>query len=108
MSTTFDCYLGCTKSFKRLSTHVAQNAVCGAHYTATEHKSALPIPNDIHLSTNVPQRFGARLNVSSRSLHGGLNPTRESAISVDELPVATENHEVSDDFAVDDDNNVVF
>ena len=67
-----DHCVGCLKTFKRLLTHLAQNAVCASHY-AVHDKSAESIlsifPNDDHLNTSHVSEGAtcSRLNVSSSS-----------------------------------------
>jgi hypothetical protein len=95
---SFDRCRGRRKPFKRLSTHIAQNAVCAGHYGTTAHKSSLPIPNNI------------RLDLDSYSCQVDSHPIlRKSAANTgqDKLPPVAHENEVEDDFMVDDDNNVV-
>ena len=105
--------VGCSKSFTRLSTHLAQNAGCAAHYnrghisTAAHNKSAtIPtIPNDgNHFQQGVAYtRLHSRF-VSSRP---ALLPIGESSIAGDnELHVGNVN-EVDSNFVVDDDDDFV-
>ena len=106
---SFDRCRGCRKPFKRLSTHIAQNAVCAGHYGTTAHKSSLPIPNNIHANTYAP---GARtrLDLDSYSCQFDSHPIlRKSAANTgrDKLPPVADENEVEDDFMVDDDNDVV-
>ena len=103
--------LGCRKSFKRLSTHIAQSAVCAAHYGNTAHKSSLPIPNDIHQNTYALQGARTRLNLNSSAQHDSfpIPLTRKSAVNAGRgnLPPVAEENVVEDDFMVDDDYDVV-
>ncbi len=103
--------LGCRKSFKRLSTHIAQSAVCAAHYGKTAHKSSLPIPNNIHQNTYALQGACTRLDLNSSAQHDSfpIPLTRKSAVNAGRgnLPPVAEENVVKDDFMVDDDYDVV-
>jgi hypothetical protein len=106
---SFDRCRGCRKPFKRLSTHIAQNAVCAGHYGTTAHKSSLPIPNNIHANTYA-QGARTRLDLDSYSCQFDSHPIlRKSAANTgrDKLPPVADENEVEDDFMVDDDNDVV-
>jgi hypothetical protein len=105
----FDRCCGCRKPFKRLSTHIAQNAACAGYNGTTAHKSSLPIPNNIHANTYA-QEARKSLDLDSNSCQADLHPTlRKSAVNAgqDKLPPVADKNEVKGDFMVDDDNNVV-
>ena len=113
MSSFVRC-VGCTKSFKRLSTHLAQNAVCAAHYygshisTACDKVATNPsIANDGGSSFQ-QEVANTRLNSRSSSRHPALLPIRESVIEEDnELHIGNAN-DVDDNFVVDDDDDFAF
>jgi hypothetical protein len=106
-----DHCVGCLKSFKRLLTHLAQNAECASHY-AVHNKSAATIlsivPNDDHLNTShvFEGATCSRLNVSSSSscrlLLGKESGTIFGEADNNELHVEDVN-KFEDDFVVDDD-----
>jgi hypothetical protein len=106
-----DHCVGCLQTFKRLLSHLAQNAVCALHY-AVHDKSAATIlsivPNDDHLNTSHVSK-GATcscLNVSSSSscclLLGKESGTIFGEADNNELHVEDVN-KFEDDFVVDDD-----
>ena len=104
-----DVCSSCKQRFKRLSTHIAQNAVRAGHYGTTAHKSSLPIPNNIHTNTYA-QGARTRLDLDSYSCQFDSHPIlRKSAANTgrDKLPPVADENEVEDDFMVDDDNDVV-
>ena len=106
---TSDVCVGCQKPFKRLATHLAQNAGCASHYSANDISAAAisTISNDGRVNTsNVSQgATRSRLNWSSTSSRGLLSVKESGAISGevnDELRVEDVN-EFEDDFVGDDD-----
>ena len=105
--------VGCTKLFKRLSTHHPQNAGCAAHYycghTSTAHKELAWTPtllNDRNFLRDATSSTCLHLRSSSSSC--GLPPVRKSVIVGDNNKLNV--NEVDDDFVVngDDDNFVAF
>jgi hypothetical protein len=82
---TSDLCVGCQKPFKRLATHLAQNAGCASHYSANDKSAAAisTISNDGHVNTsNVSQgATRSRLNWSSTSSRGLLSVKESGAIS---------------------------
>ncbi|KAI2511195.1 hypothetical protein MHU86_3160 [Fragilaria crotonensis] len=112
MSSFVRC-VGCTKSFKRLSTHLAQNAVCAAHYygshisTACDKVATNPSITNDGGSSFQQEVANTRLNSRSSSRRPALLPTRESVIEGDnELHIGNAN-KVDDNFVVDDDDDFV-
>ena len=116
MSSLVQC-VGCSKSFKRLSTHLAQNAGCAAHYhnrghinTAAHNKhnksATIPtIPNDgNHFQQAVAN---TRLNSRFVSSRPALLPIRESVIAGDNEPHVGNVNEVDGNIVVDDDDDFV-
>ena len=105
-----DHCVGCLKSFKRLLTHLAQNAVCALHYAAHDNSApaVLSIPNYCHLNTSHALSEGATRshpNVRSSSFHGlllGKESCTSSGEADNELHVEDVN-EFEDDFVVDED-----
>jgi hypothetical protein len=108
--------VGCTKLFKRLSTHLAQNAGCAVHHYCG-HTSTAPhkewattptIPNDKKILRETTS--STCLNFMSSSSRCGLPPERKSAIVGDHNLSARNVNEVDDDFVVDgrNDNFIAF
>jgi hypothetical protein len=114
MSTSNLC-VGCQQPFKRLATHLAQNAGCASHYSANDKSAAAisTISNDGHVNTSNVSQGATRscLNWSLTSSSRGLLSVKESgAISGevnDELRVEDVN-EFEDDFVGDDDLPTTF
>jgi hypothetical protein len=102
---------GCLKTFKRLLTHLAQNAACASHYAAHDKQSApkvLSIPrNDGHLNTSNVSEGATRShpNVSSSSFRGLLlaKESRTTFGEADNELHVEDVDEFEDDFVVDDD-----
>ncbi|KAI2504689.1 hypothetical protein MHU86_9799 [Fragilaria crotonensis] len=101
--------VGCTKSFKWLSTHL----VCAAHYygshiTSTACDKAATILTIANDGSSFQQEVAnTRLNSRSSSRHPALLPIREGVIEEDnELHIGNAN-DVDDNFVVDDDDDFV-
>ena len=105
--------VGCTKLFKRLSTHIAQNAGCAAHYncghTSTAHKESARTPTLLNDRNFLREAASSTcLNYRSSSSRCGLQPVRKSVIVGDNNKLNV--NEVNNDFVVDgdDDNFIAF
>jgi hypothetical protein len=104
--------VGCTKLFKRLSTHLAQNAGCAAHYycghTSTAHNESATTPIIPNNSNFLREATSSTcLNLRSSSSHCGLLPVRKCVIVGDNKLRVRNVNEVNDDFVVDGDDNFV-
>jgi hypothetical protein len=90
-----DHCVGCLKTFKRLLTHLAQNAACASHYAAHDKSAAtiLSIPNDGHLNSS---------HVSEGATRSRLNVSSSSSRGLHELH-AEDVNELEENFVVDDD-----
>jgi hypothetical protein len=106
--------IGCTKLFKRLSTHLAQNAGCAARYycghTSTAHKESATTPTILNDRNYLREEATSStcLNLRSSLSRCGLPQVRKSVIVGDNNKLNV--NEVDDDFVVDgdDDNFVAF
>ena len=94
---------GCNKPFKRLSTHIAQNEICGTHYKTN------PVQGG-HNVTNVQRSDCAYFNneaastvvaAQGRTRNYSCIPSREEGRVVDDVLIHADNDE--DDFQVFDD-----
>jgi hypothetical protein len=106
--------VGCTKLFKRLSTHLAQDARCAPHYycghtSKASHKESVKtptIPNDRNFLREATS--STCLNLSFSSSCCGSPPVRKTEIFGDNNLHVRNVHELDDDFVVDaDDSNFV-
>jgi hypothetical protein len=94
--------VGCTKLFKRHSTHLAQNVGCAAHYncghTSTAHKESATTPTILNDRDYLREEatFSTCLNLRSSLSRCGLPPDRKSVIVGDNNKLNV--NEVDDDF----------
>ena len=106
--------VGCTKLFKRLSTHLAQNAGCAAHYydcghISTAHKELARTPTLLNDRNFLREATSSTcLNFRSSLSRCGLPSVRKSVIFGDNNKLNV--NEVNADFVVDgdDDNFIAF
>jgi hypothetical protein len=89
----FDVCGGCHKSYKRLSTHISQNASCANHYTDSVDKmSSVTTAQNSCPTTNNSQSFSSAFNQRRSSSSGRKAPANKKE-QLNEVPSNNDDEE---------------